>query len=170
MEVNTLEHINTFSKYVKSFDESTLKNYISHAEIDISKFSVDDNLNFLLYMGIGIYTKNIDTDYSLKILEMLNNRELSYIIADETFCYGANYEISNVIVCDDIGDDHSINTVLQLIGRTSRIGKSWSGKVYLDSNTCNRIIEFFKNPSFSSNEGTNIHNYFNIIKEKIMIE
>ena len=121
-------------------------------------------------MGIGIYTKNIDTNYSLKILEMLNNRELSYIIADETFCYGANYEISNVIICDDIGDDHSINTILQLIGRTSRIGKSWSGKVYLDKNTRTRIIEFFKNPSFSSNEGTNIHNYFNIISEKILAE
>ena len=170
LEVNTFEHINMFSKYVKSYDETTLKNYISHEEIDISKFSVDDNLNFLLYMGIGIYTKNIDTNYSLKILEMLNNRELSYIIADETFCYGANYEISNVIICDDIGDDHSINTILQLIGRTSRIGKSWSGKVYLDKNTRTRIIEFFKNPSFSSNEGTNIHNYFNIISEKILAE
>jgi hypothetical protein len=170
LEVNTIDHINMFSKYVKSFDESTLKNYILHEEIDITKFSVDDNLNFLLYMGIGIYTKNIDTNYSLKILEMLNNRELSYIIADETFCYGANYEISNVIICDDIGDDHSINTVLQLIGRTSRIGKSWSGKVYLDKNTRNRIVEFFKNPSFNSNEGTNIYNYFNIIKEKIANE
>jgi hypothetical protein len=170
LEVNTIDHINMFSKYVKSFDETTLKNYISHPEIDISKFSVDDNLNFLLYMGVGIYTKNIDTNYSLKILEMLNNRELSYIIADETFCYGANYEISNVIICDDIGDDHSINTVLQLIGRTSRIGKSWSGKVYLDKNTRTRIVEFFKNPSFTSNEGTNIYNYFNIVKEKISEE
>jgi len=170
LEVNTYEHINTFSKYVKSYDESTLKNYICQEEIDITKFSTDDNLNFLLYMGIGIYTKNIDTNYSLKILEMLNNRELSYIIADETFCYGANYEISNVIISDDIGNNHSINTVLQLIGRTSRIGKSWSGKVYLDKNTCNRIIEFFKNPSFNSNEGTNIYKYFDIIKTKIKLE
>ena len=167
LEINTEEHLKTFSKYVKTYDSSMLKTYINQEDIDVTGYAIDDNLKFLLYMGIGIYTKDIDVDYSTKVLEMLNDGQLAFIIADETFCYGANYPLLNVIITDEIGDDHSINTILQLIGRTSRIGKSWSGKVYLDNNTCERIIEFFKNPSFNSNEGTNIFNYFNTTSIKI---
>ena len=170
LEINTEEHIKIFSKNLKSYDKSMLKNCVSHENINITEYNIDDNLKFLLYMGVGVYTQNIDSDYSTKILEMLNDRELAFIIADESFCYGANYEISNVIINDDLANGHSINTILQLIGRTSRIGKSWSGKVYMDTNTCVRLIEFFKNPSFNSNEGTNISNSFKKIREKIIEE
>ena len=166
LEVNSDTHIRTFAKYVKSYESSMLKCCVNPEKINITEFNIDDNLKFLLYMGIGIYSKNLDSDYTNKILEMLTDRELAFIIADESFCYGANYLISNVIIYDNIADNHSINTILQLIGRTARIGKSWSGKVYLDNNTSNRIKEFFINPTFNSVEGFNINSSFNMIKNK----
>ena len=167
LEINTDSHIKSFAKYVKSYDSSMLKNSINPEKINITEFLVDDNLKFLLYMGVGLYSKDLDPDYTNKVLEMLQERELAYIIADESFCYGANYLISNVVIMDDIGNPHSINTILQLIGRTARIGKSWSGKVYLDTNTSDRIKRFFMNPTFTSVEGDNIRTFFNNTKKEI---
>jgi len=175
LEINTEPHIKSFAKYVKAYDSSMTKSSINFEKINITEYNIDDNLKFLLYMGVGLFSKDLDSDYTNKVLEMLQNSELAYIIADESFCYGANYLISNVIINDDIGDPHSINTILQLIGRTARVGKSWSGKVYLDTNTSSRIKDFFLNPSFTSIEGTNIIKYFlniskEIEKEKITIQ
>jgi hypothetical protein len=122
-------------------------------------------------MGIGIYSKNLPSDYTDIVLEMLSERQLAFIITDESFCYGANYQISNVIINDDLADNHSINTILQLIGRTSRIGKSWAGKVYLDTNTKKRLLEFFDAPNIDcSNEGKNITTAFNSIIHEIDLE
>ena len=167
LELNTHPHIETFAKYVKSYEKSLLKVPITHDNIDITEFDIDEEVKFLLYMGVGLYSKKLDAEYCNLVLEMLTDRQLAYVIADESFCYGANYQIANVIINDDIGDTHSINTILQLIGRTSRVGKSWSGKVYLDNNTCKRIIQFFNDPKDTSNEGKNISKSFNSIIDLI---
>lgn len=169
-EVNTAEHIKIFAKYVKHYDPSLLKSYINQENIDVSKFDIDDELRTLLYMGIGIYTNGIDNEYKEKVLELLNEGKIAFLITDESFFYGANYKITNVIINDDIADLHSINAILQLIGRTSRVGKSWAGKVYLDTNTKNRILKFFSNPVFTSDEAINITSFFNSIKDSIAQE
>jgi len=171
LQINTHEHIKNFAKYVKDYDDTLLKNVITPESIDISTYTIEEPVNFLLYMGIGIYSKNLPSDYTDLVLEMLSERQLAFIITDESFCYGANYQISNVIINDDLADNHSINTILQLIGRTSRIGKSWAGKVYLDTNTKKRLIEFFDAPNIdSSNEGKNITTAFNSIIEELELE
>jgi hypothetical protein len=171
LQINTHEHIKNFAKYVKCYDDTLLKNIITPESIDISTYTIEEPVNFLLYMGIGIYCKNLPSDYTDLVLEMLSERQLAFIITDESFCYGANYQISNVIINDDLADNHSINTILQLIGRTSRIGKSWAGKVYLDKNTKKRLTEFFDAPNIDfSNEGKNITTAFNSIIKEIELE
>jgi hypothetical protein len=166
LQVNTHEHIKMFSKYVKMYDTSMLKMKILPETIDVTKFNISDDVKFLLYMGVGLYCKSLDPLYLETVLDLLQDRKLAFIIADKTFCYGANYQISNIIINDDLGDKHSINTILQSIGRTSRMGKSYAGKVYLDTNTNKRIQNFFSNPEYMSNEGINITNSFNnLIKE-----
>jgi hypothetical protein len=171
LQINTHEHIKNFAKYVKCYDDTLLKNVITPESIDISTYTIEEQVNFLLYMGIGIYSKNLPSDYTDIVLEMLSERQLAFIITDESFCYGANYQISNVIINDDLADNHSINTILQLIGRTSRIGKSWAGKVYLDTNTKKRLLEFFDAPNIDcSNEGKNITTAFNSIIHEIDLE
>jgi hypothetical protein len=163
IQVNSTDHIKGFAKYVKSYDQSLTKNSIMPESIDITNFNIDDDLKFLMYMGVGIYSRNLDRDYCNQVLELLSDRQLAFIISDDSFCYGANYQISNVIINDDLCDNHSINTILQLIGRTSRIGKSWAGKVYLDNNTCTRILKFFETPNSNIIECTNIVTSFNNI-------
>ena len=163
IQVNSTDHIKGFAKYVKSYDQSLTKNSIMPESIDITNFNIDDDLKFLLYMGIGIYSRNLDRDYCNQVLELLSDRQLAFIISDDSFCYGANYQISNVIINDELCDNHSINTILQLIGRTSRIGKSWAGKVYLDNNTSARILKFFETPNSNIIECTNIVSSFNNI-------
>lgn len=181
LEINTRAHIETFAKYVKTYETSLLKTPITHEQIDITDYDIDEELKFLLYMGVGLYCKNLDPDYCNLVLEMLSERQLAFVIADESFCYGANYQISNVIITDELANTHSINTILQLIGRTSRVGKSWSGKVYLDNNTCNRISKFFLEPKYNCSEGENISEAFvnvielvkqenEVVKQKVMEE
>ena len=170
IQVNSTDHVKGFAKYVKNYDKSLVKNSIMPESIDITNFNIDDDLKFLLYMGVGIYSQHLDRDYCNQVLELLSDRQLAFIISDDSFCYGANYQISNVIINDDLCDDHSINTILQLIGRTSRIGKSWAGKVYLDNNTCSRILKFFESPDTNNVEGNNIVSSFKNIIVKIKKE
>lgn len=164
IQINTPSHIKTFSKYVKEYDRSLTKKIITFESIDITDFHVDDRIKFLLYMGVGIYSRTLPSNYTAKVLEMLQDRQLAYIVADETFCYGANYQISNVIMYDDLCDNHSMNTVLQLIGRTGRVGKSWYGKVYMDNNTTKRFKEFIIDNNYVSEEAMNIRDAFNKYK------
>lgn len=167
LQVNTHEHIKMFSKYVNMYDASALKVIINPEKYDLTEFEVSDELKFLLLMGVAIYSKNICPKYSVAVLDLLQNRQLAFIIAGKEFCYGANYQLSCLILNDELMDLHSIDTILQAIGRTSRIGKSESGRVYLDENTTRRITEFFANPNYRSTEGINISNWFVNYKNKI---
>jgi hypothetical protein len=165
LEINSIEHIKTFSKYVRSYSVDMIKKNIRHEEININ-CNIHDNVEFMLHIGIGLYYHGMHSNYKTKVLEMLSNNQLAYIIADESFCYGANYGINNVIITDELGDKHSINTILQLIGRTSRVGKSWSGKVYLDDRTAERMKEYFMTQDNKSVEGENISESFMEYYEK----
>ncbi len=170
IEVGSPEHMKEFARYVIKYDHTVRKMNINQEELNISEFMESEYVKILLQMGIGLFSKKLSQNYNNKVLELLSDRKLAYIIADESFCYGANYQISHVIVNDDLGDEHSINTILQLIGRTSRIGKSWTGRVYLESNTKDKILELFRNPTFNSEEGRNISNYFTRTVNKINTE
>ena len=159
-QVNTEDHLKMFSKYVIDYDKSMLCNKINYENIDINSFAIDDDLKFLLYMGIGVYSLQLDEVYTNTVIELLNEKKLAFLVAGEEFSYGSNYPISKIIINDSFGEKHSINTILQLIGRTGRVGKSYFGSVYIETNTINKLIEFFKMNEYSSNEGINISNSF----------
>ena len=159
-QVNTEDHLKMFSKYVIDYDKSMLCNKINYENIDINSFAIDDDLKFLLYMGIGVYSLQLDEVYTNTVIELLNEKKLAFIVAGEEFSYGSNYPISKIIINDSFGEKHSINTILQLIGRTGRVGKSYFGSVYIETNTINKLIEFFKMNEYASNEGINISNSF----------
>lgn len=170
LEINTSKHISSFAKYVDQYDTNLLKGEIVYEEVDITEYKISDNIKFLLLMGVGLYSKSLDSEYTSKVIELLEKKQLAYIIADESFTHGVNYPITNIIVTDDFSDNHGINTLLQLIGRTSRIGKSWSGKVYLDDKTTNKIITYFSKSNNYNEERENIINSYEEQKRKIRIE
>ena len=165
LQINTPEHMKQFSKYANDYDFSLLNNKMDYKNLNTDDFMISDDLKFLLYMGIGCYSKNIDGNYCNTVLNLLNERKLAFIIADDSFCYGANYAISSVIITDSIGNNNTINTILQLIGRTGRVGKSDIGQAYIDKNTLQRLINFFNNDDNNDEEGKIIHNSFEIIQK-----
>ena len=156
-EINTEQHFNAFSTYVKKCDNSMLKNNIDQKDININQFYIDDNLKLLLYIGVGIYSKNLPKNYTDKILLMLEDKQLAFFIADESFAFGANYSLSNIIVLDDLGAYVSINTLMQLIGRAGRVGRSWSSTIYLDTITKTKIINFLSGELINNDEDLIIH-------------
>jgi hypothetical protein len=171
IEINTPKHISSFSKYVTKYDSDLLKKEIEFENIDITEYTdIDDNLKLLLYMGVGLFSKSLNEEYTTKVLELMSEKKLAYLIADESFCYGANYQIKNVIIPDSFGNIHSINTILQLMGRTSRMGKSWAGKVYLDKYTAIKIKNYFLSSKDDAEEAININNAYNKIKREILNE
>jgi len=164
LQINTEEHIQQFSKYVKDYDKTLVKQTLDCKNIDINYYVISDDIKFLLYMGVGLYCKDLDAEYCNLVLNLLNERKLAFIIADDSFCYGANYAISSVIINDSIGDLNTINTILQLIGRTGRVGKSEIGQAYIDNNTLSRLINFFNNNVNNDEEGLSISNVFEKVK------
>jgi hypothetical protein len=164
LQINTEEHIQQFSKYAKDYDKSLVKQTLDCKNIDINYYVISDDIKFLLYMGVGLYCKDLDAEYCNLVLNLLNERKLAFIIADDSFCYGANYAISSVIINDSIGDLNTINTILQLIGRTGRVGKSEIGQAYIDNNTLRRLINFFNNDDNNDEEGLAISDAFEKVK------
>lgn len=169
-QVNTLDHFNKFSTYVKKYDASLFCSKIDYEELDVNAFSIDDNLKFLLFMGVGVYSLSLDENYTNTVLELLNERKLAYVVSGEEFSYGSNYPISKIIINDSIGDNHSINTILQIIGRTGRVGKSYFGEVFIDKNTVEKLVNFFNDSNYVSNEGSNINLSFIKVTEDIAKE
>lgn len=168
IEINTSKHIASFSKYVLKYERDILKKEIEYEDIDITEYiNIDDNLKLLLFMGVGLFSKSLNEKYTSKVLELLSEKKIAYLISDESFCYGANYQIKNVIIPDEFGNSHSINTIMQLMGRTSRMGKSWAGKVYLDKYTSERIKRYFLNTKNEMDETININNSYSKFKREV---
>ena len=169
LQVNTEEHIKQFSKYVKNFDTSLINNKMDYINVNPDNYFITDIMKFLLYMGVvgyGVKLMNTDKDYCNFILNnLLDERKVSFLIADKLFGYGANKSISAVIINDSIGNKSTINTILQLIGRTGRVGKSEIGQVYIDNNTLTRLINFFSDMDINNDEGIIIFNSFEKIKK-----
>ena len=167
LKVNSVEHIESFAKYVKTYDKSLLRENFNCEDIDITQFAVSDEIKILLYMQVGVYSDNLDSDYNNKVLELLNENKLVYLICSENFCYGANFSINKIIITDELGDLLSLNSIFQLIGRTSRVSKSYSGETYIENKTMDRIINFFQNINDNNEEAVIISNGFDNYKKYI---
>jgi hypothetical protein len=98
----------------------------------------------LLICGVGIYAENelFDSTYINHIFDLASNGQLSYLVADNSIVYGTNYPFNKVIIEKEFAEKHSINTIFQLMGRSGRVGQSWSSKVFVDEKTKERIMDF----------------------------
>ena len=93
---------------------------------------VDDFVLKLLFCGVALYTKNsVSRKYLNKVKELASQNYLAYIITDQLDCYGTNFPISNVILCDDLAMKLNMNEMFQLIGRAGRVGQSWTARAFL---------------------------------------
>ena len=162
-DIGTIKHLEAFANG-KNIDKSMYKLPIVRENININNFNIDDNLKFLLYMGVGIYCVDFNSSYLDCVLDLLSSKKLAYLIADYSFCYGANYQISNVIFNDSLGMNVSINTVCQGIGRTGRHGKTFAGQCFIQTETCNKLKNYFMDENFENIEAININTTFENLK------
>jgi len=155
-QVNTKEHITQFSNFISEYDESLLMTKINVDDVDVNNYNVSDDLIMLLFMGIGVYCQELDSKYCDKVIELLNDKKIAFVISDESLIYGSNNAFSNVIITDSIGEHITINELLQLIGRVGRVGKSYFGNIYIENNTLHKLINFLNDTNNNNDEGIEI--------------
>jgi len=149
--INSLQHLSQYSPK-KNIDMESIREPLLLEDLPLN-LNIADWMYQLLFAGVGIYTtnKSISKDYIDLILSLASVGKLAFLIADDSICYGANYPLSNVIITDQVADEHSISTIFQLAGRAGRVGTSWIAYCYTEPNTSNRIMEYIK-----GNENTGI--------------
>ena len=140
---------------------------VDHYPLDLN---ISDWMYQLLFAGIGIYMpgNNIAKQYTDFVLKLASEGKLAFLISNYDISYGANYPFSHVIITDDGANEHSINTIFQLLGRAGRVGVSWKAFGYVQKDTWSRILEYIKgNNNDASVEAENIRETFKKLIESI---
>ncbi|ARF09724.1 hypothetical protein Indivirus_2_103 [Indivirus ILV1] len=174
----------SFPSYFKINTNAHLKKFAKNTIVDIKNLRYNFNLEnlpfdlnvpdwvmLLLFSGVGIYDPNqqlLDQRYQDLILDMTAEGKLSFLIADDNICYGANYPFSHVIIDEEIAKSHSIGTIFQLLGRAGRVGQSWVAYGHIGDETTKRIMGYIKGNELLgiSDEAYNLNKSFNIVKEE----
>lgn len=149
-QINTYEHIKYYSKnYLKTINPRSIRPHFDLESMPLNT-SVPDQILLLLMCGIGIYSPNnpsLDYKYTRYVLDMAESGRLAYLVADSSISYGTNYPIVRLFVTDEFARQHSVNTLLQLMGRPGRVGQSYKAEVYVGSYTAKTLIEYSHDPN-----------------------
>ena len=146
LQINTLKHLKMFNQSILDSGKVNKKNIrIPLDDLNLNFPSVKEEILTCLCLGIGIYTLDLPLKFRDYVLELVENGELAFLIADDSISYGANYPFDSVIIMDDLAKEHSINTFFQLCGRAGRVGFSWRCTVYIvGENIHNRLFDYLK--------------------------
>lgn len=169
--INTLNHIRKFAKdSSRNINQNSLR-YNFNLETLPLDLNVEDWVMLLLFSGVGIYdptNKLLDQKYLDLILDMTAEGKLSFLISDDSICYGANYPFSHVVIEDEIAENRSIGTIFQLLGRAGRVGQSWVAYGHIGDKISERIMNYIKGYDLegTSIEAANLNRCFNSVKEE----
>ena len=119
--INTPKHISEYCSNDKISDKKLIRfPDVSHYPLDLN---IPDWIYQLLFAGVGIYMPSkLPKSYTTFILKLASETKLAFMISDYDISYGSNYPFSHVIITDDGAENHSINTIFQLLGRAGRVG------------------------------------------------
>lgn len=168
--INSMEHTQKYSrKHANKLVGRYVRSPVNLEKMPFDTSTVADDLLTLLFAGVGIYVSNhpeIDDAYLQTVLDMASDGKLAYIVADNSICFGTNYPINYVIITDEFAEEHSINTLFQLMGRTGRTNKSWKGTIYVSNTIAKRIINYTRNMGESEIEAKNMISEFTKILKR----
>jgi hypothetical protein len=159
-QINTFGHMKSYTKLINNNIRTSMNLEDLFNKLEFSKIQSD--VKALLFCGVGIYTKSAELDdiYLNVVLELASSGLLAYLISDSSLCYGTNYPLNRVIICDDYADKHSMFNIIQYMGRSGRLGKSWSAEVFVSVTLAQRIIEFSHSLKGSEIESQNMCDVF----------
>jgi hypothetical protein len=115
---NKKEHLDKWAKdfkrnpFTSNIDESTI--------IKIMSLSVDYSWKVLLLMGIGVFEKEIDINYTEIMKQLAVEQKLFLIIASSDYIYGTNYQFCHGYIGKDL--ILTQDKILQALGRIGRNG------------------------------------------------
>lgn len=124
----------------------------------------DDNdgtyykLIILALCGIGVYSKNLNTNYNKLLNSLAKSENLVFIVADDSVIFGVNYSFVRVIIDEDFSNYHSIEALCQVMGRAGRVGLSSSAEIFIPNILCYRLNRFIvRGKDWAFNEEQNLN-------------
>jgi hypothetical protein len=143
--INSSEHV---AKYVPSLIRKTIdQTQLPHGSNETLPLdlNIPDEVMLLLFAGVGIYAPSdyrLSETYTKLVIQLATEGKLSFMISDESICYGANYSFNHVMVFDNVAKNLTIGTLFQLAGRAGRVGTSYKANFYVSESVFNLIIDF----------------------------
>lgn len=178
-QINTIDHIATYAKsHAGRINSRIVRDPIMLEKIDFSMLQVPDQFIRLLFTGVGVYAPNhelLNQAYLDLVLTLARDGKLAYLIADSSICYGTNYPFCRVFICSDFASLHSIQTILQTMGRAGRVNQSWVAETYIDNDTAMRLVKYVHHNTIDEDiEVTNIIDTFDTLmkikEERLQIQ
>jgi hypothetical protein len=145
LRINSIAHFNYYHKNMKNFNTGLLLHNLYELENISHDLNVQDWIMIMLYAGVGIYSpgnKLLSDEYTEIVLNLASEGKLAFLVSNESICYGANYPISHVVICEDIAKKHSMNTIFQLAGRAGRVGESWVAYTHIGNYMTERMMKY----------------------------
>jgi len=171
-QINTFEHIKYFSKsHLQRINPRLIRSHYPVEDLPLD-CNVPDEVMLLLMCGVGIYSPTndkLDYNYTRFVLDMASSGLLAYLVADASISYGTNYPIVRLFVTDDFAKQHSILTLLQLMGRPGRVGLSYKAEVFLGPYAADLLLKFSHDAGHYSGliEANNINKTVQLLIETI---
>lgn len=144
-QVNSYDHLNLFSKDKLATIDKKMIQFENDLTILPLETNVPDWVMKLMFCNVGIFDPTnllLCPTYNETVSNMASLGQLAFMFSNDSICYGINYPFSSVIVDDEIAKERSIGTIIQLLGRTGRVGVSWKGEGYIGQETEKKIMKF----------------------------
>ena len=151
----------TFTTSITSDKMRKLKNRLSKA----LEINIDYTHTFLrgLERGIIVYHSQLQTPFQNEIQALIVQKEVNFIIADESLGAGVNMPIKSVVLLSDDFSSWDYNKVQQMCGRSGRRGIDREGHIIYVGKNWKKIVA---NPSRDIT-GDDIVSSINILPEYI---
>ena len=127
-----------------------------------------DNLMFMTLLGVVVYRKNSHKAYHDMVIRRMSSGQCVYVFADSSLNYGNSFPFNNGIILDEMSG-HSANTLLQLMGRAGRPGRSAYATIYAGDAVIDKLLEPIYNPEYVDMEIKNIKRAIKIAEIKDVV-
>lgn len=128
-----------------------------------------------LLRGVGFMTTKFDKKYTTQVHKLLRNKQITILFGDDSVIYGMDYDVDKIYINSSYNKNHSVETMMQLIGRSGRQGKQ--GYIYISNDINSRLCDYIINNGddlvneneniITALETTNFVNYINLVRDKI---
>jgi hypothetical protein len=133
---------------------------------DLVKLDCSDDLKILLQMRIGInnpHDKRLTGSYRGMVTKLMKEGYFVVVFSDKSICTGANYPFTNIFIDSVFAEHHSVNTLVQALGRAGRRNLAYSAIAYIDDGVMQKIVKHVTTQEFNNTvEAENMNIMFTI--------